>query len=188
MRGVHFLLLVAEAGHVAWKIGVAIGALLLGGCTVRTPDSSAANLSDPAPYVVPNEPLPIRPSSAAAELAVRHDQARHANSRKPMQVDGRLAQAAQKHADWMALNGMRHTGAGGSSPFSRIKAEGYDFSAAGENVAAGQVDPAAALRAWMSSPGHRANILNNEFTQAGYGVATGQNGTKYWCAVFARPR
>jgi uncharacterized protein YkwD len=33
--------------------------------------------------------------------------------------------------------------------------------------------PATIVRAWMHSPGHRANILNRRFREIGIGVASG---------------
>jgi uncharacterized protein YkwD len=40
----------------------------------------------------------------------------------------------------------------------------------------------------MNSEGHRANILNGQFTEIGIGRVTSENGTPYWTLVFARPR
>jgi uncharacterized protein YkwD len=40
---------------------------------------------------------------------------------------------------------------------------------------------------WMSSAGHRGNILSNTYREIGVGVAAGSNGRKYYCQVFAAP-
>jgi uncharacterized protein YkwD len=54
----------------------------------------------------------------------------------------------------------------------------------GENVAYGQKDPADVMRAWMNSPGHRANILNAKYTEIGVGVVMSSNGQAYFTQQF----
>jgi len=39
----------------------------------------------------------------------------------------------------------------------------------------------------MNSPGHRANILNINFTQIGVGIALKANGQLVWTQTFTRP-
>lgn len=57
------------------------------------------------------------------------------------------------------------------------------FHAAGENIAYGQSTAAAVMEAWMNSPGHKANILNESFSRLGVGLAD-NNGTLYWVQLF----
>ena len=68
---------------------------------------------------------------------------------------------------------------------------GYQFIAVGENLALGNYENDQALvQAWMDSPGHRANILNNRFREIGVAVAQGTfEGRQTWLAVqaFALP-
>jgi uncharacterized protein YkwD len=53
----------------------------------------------------------------------------------------------------------------------------------GENVAYGQRTPQSVMQAWMTSPGHRRNILNSRYTQLGVGAVS--NGRSiYWTQVF----
>lgn len=54
----------------------------------------------------------------------------------------------------------------------------------GENIAAGYRSAAAVVRAWLNSPGHRANILNPDFTRIGLGLAASAGGTRYWVQDF----
>ncbi|WP_197064926.1 CAP domain-containing protein [Leptolyngbya sp. KIOST-1] len=106
----------------------------------------------------------------------------------PLVLNEKLTAAAQRHAQDMATSRrMSHTGSDGSTMRSRIDATQYRWSTIGENVAMGQPTPAAVMRAWMNSPGHRQNILNPAFTELGVGQATG-GGRIYWAQVFARPR
>jgi uncharacterized protein YkwD len=66
-----------------------------------------------------------------------------------------------------------------------IRGLGYRWSAWGENVAMGYLTPRAVMRAWMNSPGHRANILSRSFRHIG--VRRSGNGTLYWTMDLARP-
>lgn len=69
---------------------------------------------------------------------------------------------------------------------------GYDYIIIGENLALGDFkDSQALLDAWMASAGHRANILNNRYTDIGVAVGRGMyNGQNTWMAVqhFGLPR
>jgi uncharacterized protein YkwD len=101
-----------------------------------------------------------------------------------------LMSAAQLQADQMAKTGtMAHEIPGSAYPTlkSRLAAVQYDMRAAGENIAEGQRDAAEAMSTWMSSPGHRGNILSNDYTELGTGMALGRNGHMYWVQVFGRP-
>merc|ERR1711963_942203 len=53
-----------------------------------------------------------------------------------------------------------HPGSDGSSVGVRVSREGYSWRAVAENIAKGQRDAQAVVRAWMRSAGHRRNILN----------------------------
>ena len=67
------------------------------------------------------------------------------------------------------------------TPFEMMRALGITYSYAGENIAMGYSTPEAVVRAWMQSPGHRANILSANFTSIGVGyVADGG----YWTQWF----
>jgi len=62
---------------------------------------------------------------------------------------------------------------------------GYDFITIGENLALGNFeDDEALVQAWMDSPGHRANILNETYTEIGVAVVKGIfEGESTWLAV-----
>ena len=66
-----------------------------------------------------------------------------------------------------------------------LKHFGYRYSAAGENIAHhANVDKAQA--AFMSSTGHRANILSTAWTKVGVGIVTDANGFIYATQIFAK--
>jgi uncharacterized protein YkwD len=70
----------------------------------------------------------------------------------------------------------------------RAEEFGYDYFMIGENLAAGQSSPAQVMADWMASEGHRANILQGQFTELGVGVRTGGEFQTYWVQEFGRPR
>jgi uncharacterized protein YkwD len=100
-------------------------------------------------------------------------------------MNSKLNSAAQKHADWMAQTRQySHAGDGGKTFWTRLLAEGYQPSGAGENIAYGHRTVSDVMAEWMQSPGHRQNILNPAYKHVGYGVAS-HGGRLYWCVVFA---
>lgn len=62
-----------------------------------------------------------------------------------------------------------HTSPTYGSPFDMMRDFGITYKSAGENIAQGQQTPEEVVNAWMNSEGHRANILNNEYTHIGVG-------------------
>ena len=76
----------------------------------------------------------------------------------------------------------------GSTVGSRAGDGGYDYLIVGENLAAGQHSPAEVVRAWMDSPGHRANILGEGYEEIGVAVRTGGEYGVYWVQEFGLPR
>ncbi|HEX8154194.1 MAG TPA: CAP domain-containing protein, partial [Thermoanaerobaculia bacterium] len=61
----------------------------------------------------------------------------------------------------------------GTDPFVWVTRRGYDFRKAGENLAVGYRGAEEIVEGWMSSPGHRANILNPAYEEVGLAVAGG---------------
>lgn len=73
---------------------------------------------------------------------------------------------------------------------SRLNRVNYDWRTYGENIAYGggsYASPENRFRAWMNSPGHRANILNKSFREVGIGARTGNfkgDNVTMWTADF----
>ncbi|MFI9344041.1 CAP domain-containing protein [Streptomyces sp. NPDC052773] len=104
----------------------------------------------------------------------------------PVKPNATLTKAAQAHSEDMAAHrNMSHTGSDGSSPGERITRAGYNWSTYGENVAYGYSTPEQVMAGWMSSPGHKANILNCGFKEIGVGLAQPGN---YWTQDFGTAR
>lgn len=66
-----------------------------------------------------------------------------------------------------------HTRPNGTSCFTAFSEQGVSYSAAGENIFGGSSDAQTALDMWMSSPGHRANILDTGFGRVGIAQTNG---------------
>lgn len=106
-------------------------------------------------------------------------------------VNPLLEEAARMKAEHMAANGyFAHNSPDGLDPWYWIYRSGYSFVEAGENLAVNFTDSRDAQRAWMNSPGHRANIMNGGFTEVGIaavpGVYKGKN-TVFVVQMFGRP-
>ncbi|WP_083258587.1 CAP domain-containing protein [Cellulosilyticum sp. I15G10I2] len=101
---------------------------------------------------------------------------------KPLAMDESIRKVARlKSQDMQTKKYFSHTSPTYGSPFDMMKKHGITYKTAGENIAMGQKTPEAVVKAWMNSPGHRANILKPAFTHIGVGyVATGS----YWTQMF----
>jgi len=109
---------------------------------------------------------------------------RVAHGCKALTVSPSLTKAAVGHSAWMARTGkFSHTGARNSTFAYRVKTAGY-ARPLGENIAFGYRTGADTVRAWMLSPGHRANLLNCTSKTIGVGVAYAANGTPYQTQEF----
>ena len=100
---------------------------------------------------------------------------------RKLRSNATLRRVAGSYALRMATrNFFSHVSPGGTTFDQRIRDAGYlsGFSTwtMGENIAWGQgrlATPRQIVRAWMHSPGHRRNILDRHFRDAGLGIAAG---------------
>ncbi|MTI82096.1 MAG: serine protease [Firmicutes bacterium] len=91
----------------------------------------------------------------------------------PLVAKADLNKVAQVKAEDMAENNyFSHTSPTYGSPFDMMKQFGINYSYAGENLAKGYGSAESVMEAWMNSPGHKANILNPNFTEIGVGYTT----------------
>jgi hypothetical protein len=109
-------------------------------------------------------------------LAATNEQ-RVANGSEPLTVNLKLNSAAQSKADDMiARNYWSHNTPDGKEPWIFFDAAGYKYFKAGENLAYGFSTSNATVSGWMNSPSHKANLLDPDFTEVGFGF---KNGTDY---------
>lgn len=102
---------------------------------------------------------------------------------KALQIDEKVAAAANVRAKEIKQS-FSHTRPNGSSFSTALKEQGVSYRGSGENIAYGQLSPEAVMNGWMNSDGHRANILNANFTHIGVGHFQDGNGTNYWAQLF----
>jgi uncharacterized protein YkwD len=62
----------------------------------------------------------------------------------------------------------------------------YPFGQLAENIALGYPDAETVVHGWMTSKGHRANILHSEVEETGIAIAKSSTGAVYYCQVFGR--
>jgi uncharacterized protein YkwD len=102
----------------------------------------------------------------------------------PLQASGALSDLARAHSKDMAARGFfDHTNPDGETPWDRAEQAGVS-SLGGENIARGQADAEAVMNSWMNSAGHRANILDCDFTTLGVGVHIADGGGPWWTQDF----
>jgi hypothetical protein len=84
-----------------------------------------------------------------------------------------LAQAANDKAEFLMARQIFQHNIGERKFSSWIKAVGYEYSYAGENLALDFITAEGAVKAWLDSPTHRSNLLGKDFTQTGVAVKNG---------------
>ena len=113
-------------------------------------------------------------SVVAAVLVDLANKDRSENKLGGLKINPVLAKAAQLKADDMAAKSyFAHTSPTGVEPWHWFEEAGYKFSYAGENLAVDFSDSSAVNSAWMNSPMHRANILDQHYTEIGIATAQG---------------
>ncbi|MFJ9061279.1 CAP domain-containing protein [Streptomyces sp. NPDC102409] len=128
---------------------------------------------------------PASPSATSAQAAVLSlvNQERTKVGCSPVTASAALTALAQDFSDDMAARDFfGHTDPDGATPWDRADAAGVE-GLGGENIARGQADAQAVMDAWMSSEGHRANILNCDYKTLGVGVHLGAGGP-WWTQDF----
>lgn len=105
---------------------------------------------------------------------------RTANGDPVLRLNDKLALAAQAKASDMAKrNYWSHITPDGKQPWVFLDEAGYDYQKAGENLAYGFSSSKDTVAGWMNSPSHKANLLDKDFTEVGFGYA---NASSYQAA------
>ncbi len=140
---------------------------------------AAAKNSCPGAYTQPSK---AKPGKLRRTVVCLVNARRTAADVPAMKLDPLLSRAATRHSrDMVRRRYYAHDGPDGSTLSTRVRATGYLDSATrswllGENIAQGRGrkgTPARIVRAWMRSPGHRANMLSATFSDIGVGTAVG---------------
>ena len=159
-----------------------------------TPTPTATPTPEPTPTPAPTEVPPftdedyttgsITAQEENAFLLLNQDRA--ANGRSALELDPALCDLARlKSRDMYLNNYFSHTSPTYGSAAQMLSAYGYAFTSVGENIAHhATVEKAQA--AFMSSSGHRKNILGSQWTKVGIGVWEDSQGFVYVTQLFVR--
>ena len=129
----------------------------------------------------------VKTTEQAKQVLKLVNQERAKYGLKPLVISSKLTNVATIKAQDMADKGyFDHTSPTYGSPFDMLRHFGVQYSAAGENIAAGQKDAKEVMDSWMNSSGHRANILKAEYEQIGIGYVTGGKWGTYWVQLFIK--
>lgn len=114
---------------------------------------------------------------------------------QPLRLNSTLNAAAHTHSlDMATQDFFGHVGSNGSTVFNRLDTAGYDYTTAGENIAAGFTTAKTVVDAWMNSPTHRQNILTPFVEEVGIGYVYLPNDSgklklrSYWTQDFGVPK
>ena len=167
-------------GESMWKIAVKY--------QVGLSEIISANpqVSNPA-LIYPNQVLniPLMDESITSfeqQVIDLTNEKRASRGLKPLNANWELSRVARYKSQDMAKNKyFSHTSPTYGSPFNMIKNFGIKYRSAGENIAYGQRTPAQVVNSWWNSAGHRANMLNANYTDIGVGYVANGN---YWTQMF----
>lgn len=111
------------------------------------------------------------------DLFKRANEERAKRGLKTLEWDDRLREVGYKHSqDMLARGYFSHVSPGGADgrqdPFDRMADAGITYGVAGENLAFAPTSDIAHT-GLMNSPGHKANILKDDFRSLGIGCADG---------------
>lgn len=110
----------------------------------------------------------------AAKVVTLVNKEREKAGLKPLSVHTKLTTMAKDKAiEMYNKKYFSHTSPKYGSPFDMMDTYKISYRYAGENIAKGQRSADEAMTAWMNSPGHKANILNANYTQIGVGYYNG---------------
>ena len=142
-----------------------------------------------------SKPGPYRPAfktaaEAEAQTLERINRIRSEAGLQPLRMNERLAEVARAYSRQMAEERFfEHTSPAGSTLQTRVHGAGLRWTRLGENIykSYNLPDPVSgAVKGWMSSAGHKHNILNPDFTEAGIGVCV-KDREVYFTQDFIRP-
>jgi hypothetical protein len=116
------------------------------------------------------------------------NQARATHNLPPLRWDANLAQAARAHVQWVLRtpDQLLHQYPGEPDLIARGARSGARFGTIAENIGGHGEDPAALQQIWMTTPTHRANLLDPNLNVVGIAVTPGPGGLLYAVEDFAR--
>jgi len=111
---------------------------------------------------------------SASEVVKLTNSSRNQNGLGSLETNAKLTDAALSKANDMINNDyFSHTAPSGKTPWDFIVDANYNYNYAGENLAIGYTEGQELMTAWMNSPSHRANVLNENFHDIGVAIVYG---------------
>ncbi|MEQ8848513.1 MAG: CAP domain-containing protein [Botrimarina sp.] len=162
--------------------------------------AQSRDTSEVETLTAPPAPLPevrAEPAEVVDRVVRQTNELRRSEGLEELATDDRLAEAAQRFADYMARTDRYGHQADGQRAAQRVREEGYDYCLVLENIGYG-FDPdgyssgeltSTFFDGWKNSPGHRENMLDPAVTETVVAVARSDK-TAHWYAVqlFGRPK
>ena len=121
------------------------------------------------PSIAPSAPA-VNAADAVQEILRRTNALRQSSGVPGVMLNDDLSQLALEHSQYMAQNGITHSGAGGLSARQRIANAGYGAGQAVENIFGGQATIDDAWNYWITDPPHLDVLLTAYNTVVGIGV------------------
>ena len=132
---------------------------------------------------------PLELTAEESELINLINAERAGHGLGPVRPSSVLMQVARAHSqDMIDRDFFDHVNPDGWGPRDRLDNAGYNWMTYGENIGGGYSSAELMSNGWMNSSGHRANMLNTEFTEIGVGYVAGGFYGHYWTALFATPQ
>lgn len=131
----------------------------------------------------------LNPTEVEKEVLDLINAERQKNGLHPLAWESQLYDAARGHSEEMASeNFFSHTSLNGRDFTDRIKEAGYDDSVVSENIGAGQSTAQQVFDGWMTSDGHRENMLDEAYCDAAVGHMMNEESdwTHYWTINIGR--
>jgi len=155
------------AMHMKWLL-----VIVLLSCALLSPGYSAGNQA------------PFTPADPVIQEFVRLVNAkRRSMGCAELKWDSRVAAIALDHSeDMVSRHFFSHTNPDKKGPSERLQESKLGFSSGAENLARYAKTAPEAFDAWLRSPGHRRNMLDNRFTRHGVGRVGDR-----WTHVLIRP-
>lgn len=150
----------------------------------QKPTQEPTQAATKAPTQAPKPQAATSPKAITgfeSEMLELCNQQRRANGKPDLTLNKTLCANAAVRAEEISRDDwFSHQRPDGTMCFTAVT---VDYMTCGENIAYGTRTASATVAAWMDSPGHRANILSDEFTQACFGCYE-LDGVRYWTQFF----
>lgn len=150
---------------------------------VNLPDQPETEAPDNGQPETPDQGTEDENQSFAMQVINLVNQEREKEGLPALTYDAEIEKAALVRAK-ETEESFSHTRPDGRQFSTALTEAGVTFRGAGENIAYGQKTPEQVMQGWMNSPGHRANIMNKNYTKIGVGYYQNANGVNYWTQLF----